>query len=58
MDGMAATPLTKGAGVVMDERSPRGRAEISRLWTVALRLFGSIPGSREPYHKLFDEVFT
>src|ERR1041385_5381585 len=54
LDGMAATPLSQGAwGVVMDERSPGRRVDSSHQWTVALRSFGSVLGSREPYHKLF-----
>lgn len=42
----------------MDERSPGLRENLTSERTLALGSFGSIPGSREPYHKLFDEVFT
>src|SRR3954465_8110578 len=59
LDGMAATPLSQGGrGVVMDERRPRAEcrdlAPMDRR-TAVLWLY---PGSREPYHKLFDAVFT
>lgn len=42
----------------MDERSAGFSREISGQGTRVKRAFGSVPGSRERYHKLFDEVFT
>ena len=59
LDGMAAAPLAGGGKVVSSWTSVSpGRVGISGQRTVALRSFGSGAGSREPYHKLFDEVFT